>query len=43
MPIELDWTYVFFLGLTLVFMTAIFLFVRKVLVSFREGIEEGRR
>lgn len=43
MPIEVDATYLFFLGLTLLFVTAIYLFVRKVLLSFREGIEEGRR
>lgn len=43
MPIEVDWTYLFFLGVTLLFVTGVYLFIRKVLLSFREGIEEGRR
>lgn len=43
MPIEVDGTYLFFLGVTLLFVTGIYLFVRRVLLSFRQGIEKGRR
>lgn len=43
MPFEVDGTYLFFLGLTLLFVTAMYLFIRKVILNFRKGIEEGRR
>lgn len=43
MPIEVDATFLFFLGLLLVFVTGVYLFVRRVILNFRRGIEEGRR
>ena len=43
MPIEIDSTYLFFLGIILFFVVGVYLFVRRVLISFRQGIEEGRR
>lgn len=43
MPIELTGGFLFFLGLLLLFVIGTFLYVRKVLVSFREGVEKGRQ
>ena len=43
MPIEIDSTYLFFLGILLFFVVGVYLFVRRVLLNFRQGIEEGRR
>lgn len=43
MPIEIDSTYLFFLGILLFFVVGLYLFVRRVLLNFRRGIEEGRR
>lgn len=43
MPIEVDATYLFFLGLTLGFVLLVYFFVRRVILNFREGIQEGRR
>ena len=43
MPIEVDATYLVFLGLMIAFALGVFLYVRRVLLSFREGIQEGRR
>lgn len=43
MPIDLSADFLFFLGLLVVFVGATYLFVRRVILSFREGIEEGRR
>ena len=43
MPIELSPSYLFFMGLLLVFVLGTYLYVRRVLVSFREGIDQGRR
>ena len=43
MPIDLSADFVFFLTLLLIFVGGVYLFVRRVILSFREGIEEGRR
>ena len=43
MPIELDPIFLAFLGILLLFVLATYLYVRKILIGFREGIEEGRR
>lgn len=43
MPIEFDAGFLFFLGVLLVFVTGVYLFVRRTLLSFREGIDKGRR
>ena len=43
MPIELDGMFLFFLGLLLVFVGGVYLFIRRVLINFREGIDEGMR
>lgn len=43
MPIELDGTFLFFLGLILVFVGGVYLFVRRTLQNFRQGLEKGRR
>ena len=43
MPIEIDATFLFFLGLILAFVFGAYLFVRTVLLNFQRGLEEGRR
>lgn len=43
MPIEFSFGFLFMLGLLLTFVFGAYLYVRKILVSFRQGIEEGRR
>ena len=43
MPVEFDAGFLFFLGLLLLFVGGTYLFVRRVLLNFRKGIEEGQR
>ena len=43
MPIELDTEFLFFLGLLLAFVFGMYLFVRRIILNFRKGLEEGRR
>lgn len=43
MLIELDPVYLVFMGILLVFLVGSYLFVRKVLLGFRQGFEGGRR
>lgn len=43
MPIELSGSFLFMLGLLLLFVFGMFWYVRKILVNFREGIDRGRR
>lgn len=43
LPIDVDPIYLFFIGLLIAFVLASYLFLRRILVSFREGIDEGRR
>lgn len=43
MPIELDGTFLFFLGMLLLFVGGVYWLVRRTLLNFREGLEEGRR
>lgn len=38
-----DPIYLFFVGLLIAFVLVSYLFVRRVLMGFRQGIEEGRR
>ena len=43
MPIDLSADFLFFLGLLVLFVVGMYLFVRRILINFREGIEQGRR
>ncbi|MFC7224686.1 MULTISPECIES: DUF7859 family protein [Halalkalicoccus] len=43
MLIELNPVYVVFMGVLLIFIVGSYLFVRKVLLGFRQGFEGGRR
>lgn len=43
MPVELDTGMLVLIGLLLLFVTGVYVFVRKTILNFREGIEEGRR
>ncbi len=43
MFLELDPIYLFFVGLLVLFVGGSYLFVRKILFGFRDGIERGRR
>lgn len=43
MLIELNPVYVVFMGVLLIFLVGSYLFVRKVLLGFRQGFEGGRR
>ena len=43
MPIDLSPDFLFFLGILLAFLIGSYIFVRRILVSFRQGLEEGRR
>ena len=43
MPIEFSLGFLFLLGLLLIFVFGTYWYVRKILLSFRQGIEEGRR
>lgn len=41
--IDVDPIFLFFIGLLLVFILGTFLYVRRIIVNFRQGIDEGRR
>lgn len=43
MPIELDFGFLFFFGLLMAFVIGFYLFIRRTLLNFRKGVEEGRR
>jgi hypothetical protein len=43
MFVEFDPVYLAFMGLLVVFLVGSYLFVRKVLLGFRQGFESGRR
>lgn len=43
LPSGIDPIYLLFLGLLVAFVIGMYLFVRRILLSFRQGIEEGRR
>lgn len=43
MPIDLSTGYLFMIGLLLIFVFGTYWYVRKVLLSFREGIDRGSR
>lgn len=43
MPIDLSAGFLFMLGLLLLFVFGAYWYVRKVLVNFRKGIDQGRR
>lgn len=43
MPIELSGSFLFMLGLLLAFVFGAYWYVRKILVNFRQGIDQGRR
>lgn len=42
-PFDIDPIYLFFVGLLLAFVLGSYLFLRRVILSFRRGIDEGRR
>ncbi len=41
--LEIDLVYLIFVGLLIFFVGGSYLFVRKVLTGFRDGLEGGRR
>lgn len=43
LPFEVDIVFLASISLLLFFVLGAYVFVRKVLLGFREGIEEGRR
>lgn len=43
LPFDLDPMYWVFIGLLLAFVLGMYIYVRKIVVNFRAGIDEGRR